>query len=73
MKPQPDRLATRELETSTRSAWRDAKIHRDRLPREIRIHELLEERRAVDSVILATLSDCARISTSQAIEKVIYT
>ncbi|KAG9193994.1 hypothetical protein G6011_04029 [Alternaria panax] len=43
-----DRMVIKEANTFTKSAWRDPKNWRDRLPREIRIHELLEERRAVD-------------------------
>ncbi|KAI4635872.1 hypothetical protein J4E83_000826 [Alternaria metachromatica] len=41
-----DRMVIKEAKAFTPSRWRDPKNWRDRLPQEIRIHQLLEERRA---------------------------
>ena len=41
-------MVIKETENFKPSYWRDPMIWRDRLPQEIRIHQLVEERRAAD-------------------------
>lgn len=41
-------MVIKEAKPFTASQWRDPKNWRDRLPREIRIHQLVEERRSVE-------------------------
>ncbi|EUC43470.1 hypothetical protein COCMIDRAFT_28065 [Bipolaris oryzae ATCC 44560] len=43
-----DKMVIKEAKPFTASQWRDPKNWRDRLPREIRIHELVEERRSIE-------------------------
>jgi len=51
-------MVIKEAKAFTPSRWRDPKNWRDRLPQEIRIHQLLEERRAVDPVMCRHIIRC---------------
>jgi hypothetical protein len=51
-------MVIKEAKPLTARHWRDPKNWRDRLPHEIRIHELLEERRAVDPTMCHYIIRC---------------
>ncbi|KAI4961539.1 hypothetical protein J4E86_000567 [Alternaria arbusti] len=51
-------MVIKEAKAFTPSRWRDPKNWRDRLPQEIRIHQLLEERRAVDPAMCRHIIRC---------------
>jgi len=51
-------MVIKEAKAFTPSRWRDPKNWRDQFPQEIRIHQLLEERRAVEAAMCRHIICC---------------